>query len=80
MTRYVEKAALAARGLDLPGHTGPHRSRRATDQWAHIDDRQPGRTTQTCHQPILPDMRTTDCNEVPVCQERAIAEYALVIP
>jgi hypothetical protein len=65
MTRYVEKAALAARGLDLPGHTGPHRSRRTTDQRAHIDDRQPGRTIRTCHQPILPDTWTGSAQEIP---------------
>src|SRR5215831_11246041 len=63
MAGDVEKAALAAGGLDLPGHTGPHRSRRATGQWAYIDDRQHGRATRTCHAPILPDTRTTDRNE-----------------
>jgi hypothetical protein len=38
----VEKAALAAGGLNLPGHSSPHRSRRATYQRAHIDDRKQG--------------------------------------
>jgi hypothetical protein len=47
----VEKAAPAAGGLDLPGHAGARRSRPATDQRAHVDDRQ----TRTWHASILPD-------------------------
>jgi hypothetical protein len=55
MAGDVEEAALAAGGLDLPGHASPRRSRCAADQGTHIDDRQRGRTTRTWHEPILPD-------------------------
>jgi hypothetical protein len=57
MAGQVEKAALAAGLLDLPGHNSPRRSRRTTGQRTHIDDRQHGRTSRTCHQSILPEAR-----------------------
>jgi len=42
MAGDVEKAALTAGCLDLPGHPGPQRRRRAAGQRAQVDDRQRG--------------------------------------
>ena len=57
MPGHVEEAALAAGGLDLPGHSRPGRRRCPADQRAHVDDRQRGRIARSCHAPILPDAR-----------------------